>query len=221
MRAHKLTLAALAVTAGLSLAACQNDDSADAAQSAPTSPTAAAPSTGESGSGSADQGGESGSSDSKPTGGSKPTGSKPAGDAGTERCRTDDLGITATDSTIGGDSEGSVAVALKNKTGRDCTLAGYAGVDLKTDSGSVSAERAGEAADPVVLEKGKTVFFGVTYPMNRTGGSGVRVTGLVVTPPNETKSVTLDWPGAGTLPVTDGSGSPVKVGPMGSAGQGG
>ena len=27
------------------------------------------------------------------------------------------------------------------------------------------------------------------------GGSGVRITGLVVTPPNETKSVTLDWPG--------------------------
>ncbi|MER5987213.1 DUF4232 domain-containing protein, partial [Streptomyces sp. NPDC001787] len=30
-----------------------------------------------------------------------------------------------------------------------------------------------------------------------------------------------DWPGAPTLPVTDGSGSPVTVGPIGSAGQGG
>ncbi|MFI8438638.1 DUF4232 domain-containing protein, partial [Streptomyces sp. NPDC079020] len=29
------------------------------------------------------------------------------------------------------------------------------------------------------------------------------------------------WPGAATLPVTDGTGSPVTVGPMGSAGQGG
>ncbi|MET9661087.1 DUF4232 domain-containing protein, partial [Streptomyces sp. NPDC006510] len=58
-------------------------------------------------------------------------------------------------------------------------------------------------------------------PINTSGGSGVRVTGLVVTPPDETKSVTLDWPGADSLPVTDGAGSQVKVGPMGSAGQGG
>jgi hypothetical protein len=42
-----------------------------------------------------------------------------------------------------------------------------------------------------------------------------------VTPPGETKTVTFDWPGAATLPVTDGSGSPVKVGPAGNAGQGG
>jgi hypothetical protein len=42
-----------------------------------------------------------------------------------------------------------------------------------------------------------------------------------VTPPNETKTVTLRWPGAGTLPVTAGTGSPVQVGPVGSAGQGG
>ncbi|MEU6335015.1 DUF4232 domain-containing protein [Streptomyces cellulosae] len=72
----------------------------------------------------------------------------------------------------------------------------------------------------VVLKDGKSVSFAVTYPVNDSGGSGVDVTGLVVTPPNETKSVTLDWPGT-SLPVTDGSGTPVKVGPIGSAGQGG
>ena len=43
----------------------------------------------------------------------------------------------------------------------------------------------------------------------------------VVVAPDETHSVTLPWPGAGSLPVTDDSGSPVKIGPMGSAGQGG
>lgn len=63
--------------------------------------------------------------------------------------------------------------------------------------------------------------FGITYPINDSGGSGVRITGLVVTPPDETKSVTLDWPGGSSLPVTDGSGTPVRVGPLGSAGQGG
>jgi hypothetical protein len=43
----------------------------------------------------------------------------------------------------------------------------------------------------------------------------------VVTPPDETKAATIPWPGAATLPVTDGTGSPVTVGPIGSAGQGG
>ncbi|CAM5386034.1 hypothetical protein STENM327S_00388 [Streptomyces tendae] len=110
---------------------------------------------------------------------------------------------------------------LKNGGGRDCSLAGYAGVDLKTNAGTLSAERTGEPAPSIVLADGETVTFGITYPINDTGGSGVRITGLVVTPPDETKSVTLDWPGGATLPATDGSGSPVRVGPLGSAGQGG
>lgn len=42
-----------------------------------------------------------------------------------------------------------------------------------------------------------------------------------MTPPDETKSFTLEWPGSPTLPASDGSGSPVKVGPIGSAGQSG
>ncbi len=71
---------------------------------------------------------------------------------------------------------------LKNGGGRDCSLAGYAGVDLKTNSGTVSAERTGESAPSVVLADGDTVTFGITYPINDSGGSGVRVTGLVVTP---------------------------------------
>lgn len=73
----------------------------------------------------------------------------------------------------------------------------------------------------MVLGDGKSVSFTVSYPVNDTGGSGVRITALVVTPPDETKSVTLEWPGAATLPVTDGAGSPVRAGPVGSAGQGG
>jgi hypothetical protein len=49
----------------------------------------------------------------------------------------------------------------------------------------------------------------------------VRIAKLLVTPPDETKTVTLSWPGAATLPVTEDGGSSVKVGPIGSAGQGG
>ncbi|MFF8915357.1 DUF4232 domain-containing protein [Streptomyces sp. NPDC015032] len=208
MRVRKLTFAALAVAAGLSLTACQNDDDAMAQNDPP------AASAGSSSGGGKDSAGKGSGGQGTAAG----TGSGENGKIG--KCRTDDLDISATDSTIDGDTEGTVAVQLKNGGGRDCVLSGYAGVDLKTSAGSLSAERTGEKSTPMTLKDGKSVYFGVTYPINKSGGSGVRVTALVVTPPDETKSFSVEWPGAATLPATDGSGSPVKVGPMGSAGQG-
>ncbi|MEU9462690.1 DUF4232 domain-containing protein [Streptomyces sp. NPDC048312] len=224
MRVRKLTFAALAVAAGLSLTACQNGED-DLGQSAPPSASGAASTSGGSGSdgsgsdGSGSDGsGSSGADQDGGKGTAAGTGSNANGKVG--KCRTDELEITASDSTVGGDAEGTVAVELKNGGGRDCLLSGYAGVDLKTSEGPLSAVRTGEKSTPMTLKDGKSVYFGVSYPVNDTGGTGVRITGLVVTPPDETKSVTLDWPGGASLPVTDGSGSPVKVGPMGSAGQG-
>ncbi|MGX1028993.1 hypothetical protein RKD37_004300 [Streptomyces ambofaciens] len=221
MRVRKLTLAAMALAAGLSLTACQNDDGGSDQSAAPPAASAASSSNGGSGTAGSDQQGETDSAGKSPngTGGTGGTGGADE-DGKSDRCRTDELEITAMDATVGGDTEGTVAVDLRNGGGRECSLAGYAGVDLKTNSGTLSAERTGESAPSVVLADGETVTFGITYPMNDSGGSGVRITGLVVTPPNETKSVTLDWPGAATLPVTDGSGTPVRVGPLGSAGQG-
>ncbi|WP_406286095.1 DUF4232 domain-containing protein [Streptomyces sp. NBC_00209] len=216
MRAHKITFAALAVIAGLSLTACQNDDDA-AAKTDPSPVTTASPSSGDSGSDGSDPASPEASSGGKDT--SAGTGSDKPGQAA--KCRTDGLKITAIDNFIDGDPDGTVAVEMKNTSGRDCVIAGFAGVDLKTNAGTLSAERKGEPGDPYVLKSGKSIAFSVTYPLNETGGSGVRITGLVVTPPNETKSVTLPWPGKPSLPVTDGSGDPVRVGPIGSAGQGG
>lgn len=210
MRVNKLTIAALAVVAGLSLTACQNDD---AATGQSDSPAASTPSSSNDGSSSGDS--------------AQGTAEDSAGESSDQeqstagKCRTDELEVTAQDNTIGGDEDNTVAVTFTNGGGRDCSIAGFAGVDLKTDAGTVSAERTGEPAPATVLKDGESVSFSVSYPANDTGGSGVRVTKLVVTPPNETKPVTLDWPGAASLPVTDGSGTPVKVGPIGSAGQGG
>ncbi|WP_328444156.1 DUF4232 domain-containing protein [Streptomyces sp. NBC_00386] len=230
MRVHRLTFAALAVAAGLSLTACQNGDDGTG-QSAPSATShESAPGGGASSNG-ADQSGGSSSGGSDQSGGAG-TGKGSAGkgsSAGTgsdasgkvDRCHTDELEITAKDDTIDGDPDGTVVVQLKNGGGRDCTISGYAGVDLKTGSGSVSAKRTGAPADKTVLKSGQSTAFGITYPLNESGGSGVRITGLLVTPPNETKTVTLAWPGGPTLPVTDGAGTPVKVGPIGSAGQGG
>ncbi|MGW1067088.1 DUF4232 domain-containing protein [Streptomyces aureus] len=236
MRVRKLTFAALAVAAGLSLTACQNGDDGTG-QSAPSSGSTTSSTGGGSGSGGSDQsGGTGGAGTGKGSGGTgKGSGGtgKSSGGTGTsagtgsggggtvERCHTDGLAITAKDTTIGGDPGGTVTVELKNRGGRACTIAGYAGVDLKTSAGSLSAKRTGEAVNHVTLKSGQSTAFGITYPLNNSGGSGVRITGLLVTPPNETSTVTLGWPGAASLPVTEGSGTPVKVGPVGSAGQGG
>ncbi|WP_324784661.1 DUF4232 domain-containing protein [Streptomyces sp. H51] len=221
MRASRMTIAALAVVAGLSLTACQNDDAATDRNDSGASSAASAPSSANGGSSSGDSAQDQGTAkDSNQDQGTVAgTGSNRGGTVG--KCRTDELEVTAKDATVGGDTDGTVAVEFTNGGGRDCAISGYAGVDLKTNAGSLSAERTGEQAPSVVLKDGQSVSFAVTYPVNDSGGSGVRITGLVVTPPDETKSVSLDWPGGASLPVTDGSGTPVKVGPIGSAGQGG
>ncbi|ARX80776.1 MULTISPECIES: DUF4232 domain-containing protein [Streptomyces] len=223
MRVHKLTFAALAVAATLSLSACNDGD--DSAGDSPSPESTASSSSGGSGSGGSDQEGgkDSGGKDSAgqssggqgaATGGGSDTSAKVG------KCRTDELDITATDSTVDGDTEGTVAVTFKNGSGKDCALTGFAGVDLKTSEGDLSATRSGQSS-PMTLKDGDEVSFGVTYPVNDSGGSGVSVSAIVVTPPGETKSFSMEWPGAATLPVTEGGGTPVKVGPMGSAGQGG
>ncbi|MFI5641077.1 DUF4232 domain-containing protein [Streptomyces goshikiensis] len=227
MRVHKLTvIAALAAAASLSLTACQNGDDGAAGSGTSSAPSASSSKGAPDQAGSAQPGGTNstgtGSGGKGGTAGKGTAAGTTTPDSGkTAKCRTDDLEIKALDHTIDGDTDGTVAVELKNRSGRDCAISGYAGVDLKTSAGSLSAKRTGEQAPAGVLKKGKSVAFGINYPLNTSGGSGVRITGLVVTPPDETKSVTLPWPGTATLPVTDGSGSPVKVGPIGSAGQGG
>ncbi|MFI2612777.1 DUF4232 domain-containing protein [Kitasatospora sp. NPDC018619] len=220
MRVHKLTLAALLAAAGLSLTACQNDDPAGGTAAGTPTATAAAPTAAPT---TAAPGASTAPAPASPAAGTKAStgtaGSPDAGKGG--KCRTDDLTITAADRTIDGDARRTVVVELKNHSGHDCTISGYAGVDLTTNAGSLSAGRSGEPAAPAVLRSGKSTYFGISYPANTTGGTGLRLTGLVVTPPDETRPVTLPWPGAGSLPATDAPGNPVTIGPIGSAGQGG
>ncbi|WP_316529347.1 DUF4232 domain-containing protein [Kitasatospora brasiliensis] len=128
--------------------------------------------------------------------------------------------ITAADRTIDGDTERTVVVEPKNRSGHNCSISGFAGVDPDTAAGPLSAARTKE---PVVvsgvLKNGKSTFFGITYPANTSGGSDVRVTNLRVTPPDDNTTVTPPRPGAATLGVSSAPGSPVKIGPIGSAGQ--
>ncbi|TGA84681.1 DUF4232 domain-containing protein [Streptomyces sp. MZ04] len=222
---RKAIAAAIGLVAALSLTACNGDDNASADNST-TSPTASA----DKGSG-----GSEGSDDDKGSGGSGTgtgTGTGNTGSSGEDAqgtaagtgnnsdgeidiCRTDELEVNATDNSTD-ETEGVVTVVFKNGGGRDCSINGYAGADLTTSTGdTLSVSRNGEKPVPDILKDGESAAFNITFPANNTGGSGVRITNVVVTPPNETKHVTLDWP-AGSLPVSDGEDAvKLEISPVG------
>ncbi|WP_367043486.1 DUF4232 domain-containing protein [Streptomyces sp. Je 1-332] len=224
---RKAVAAVVGLVAALSLTACNGDDNASSETT--TKPSASADKGGDDADTGTDAGtGSTGNSTDGASGGGKETsgggdqgsaagsGDNSDGEAGI--CRTDELEVNATDNTTD-KTEGVVTVVFKNGGGRDCTIKGYAGVDLTASTGdTLSVNRSGEQAVPGVLKDGESAAFNITFPYNNSGGSGVRITSLVVTPPNETKHVTLDWP-AGTLPVSDGeSAVKLEINPVGKVG---
>ncbi|MFR9792288.1 DUF4232 domain-containing protein [Streptomyces sp. MB22_4] len=222
MHVQKISLLAVAVAAGLSLTACGSSDNGSSGGSDSSSPSAtasdssggqgsASPGSGGSGS-SGGSGGSTGSTGSTgQTGGQSGTAHGPTGSgrASGSRCTTAHLSF----STSGGMAEGELIVNMKNTGSANCTLHGFPGVDLKSKDGTVSASRSKLAAPTVTLQPGAETRFTLHYPPNTSGGSGETFTQLVVTPPNETHSTTLN---AGiNVPVTDG-GPGITVDPVGT-----
>jgi Protein of unknown function (DUF4232) len=150
-----------------------------------------------------------------PAAGTTQSGASGSGSSGGQ-CLTADLSVTAT--AAAGQPEAQVDVTFTNKGGSACSLYGYPGVDLKTNDGTMPVPRkSGATKTQVTLSPGQHTVAVIEYPANDSGGTGVSITSMVVTPPNETHPVTIQWPG-GSLPVTDGSSSqPMDVSPVGSA----
>ncbi|MFF4168905.1 DUF4232 domain-containing protein [Streptomyces sp. NPDC001744] len=204
LRSRKRTAtigAALTAVLALALTACNGDGSA--LGSTQTGGTGGAGRTdGTGGAGKADQSAGTGTGGSDQGAGSN-TGDTNGGKV--DMCRSGVLDATAANNTTD-ETNGVVTVTFKNVAGADCRISGFPGVDLKTSLGDTfSVHRNGEQAAPQILKEGETAAFNITFPVNNTGGSGVRLTDMVVTPPNETEPFTLRWP-AGTLAVTDGEG---------------
>lgn len=227
-RRKAFLVSAVLVGGAMLMTACQDGD-ADAAQGSTSAAPAGQTDTATGGDKGSDQSGGKGTSTASGSGtGGQNTASVSDSGSGSgssdsgkvAKCRTDGLKITATDNTIGGDPDLTVVVAMKN-TGAECAMSGYAGVDLKTNAGPLSATRTGQEPVSFTLKTGESTFFPINYPANDTGGSGIRITGLLVTPPNETKTAAVQWPGAASLPISENGSTPVKIGPLGSAGQGG
>ncbi|MFJ2894036.1 DUF4232 domain-containing protein [Streptomyces sp. NPDC087218] len=208
--------AALTAVLTLALTACNGDDNAlGGGQTSPAASAAASGGTG--GAGQADRSAGTGTS----TGGSDQGADTGNGDTGAgmaDVCRTHVLDATAANNTTD-ETNGVVTVSFKNIGSADCRINGFPGVDIKTSLGdTISVDRNGEQAVPQILKEGDTAAFNITYPVNNSGGSGVKLTDMVVTPPNEVEPFDLKWP-AGTLAVTDGQdGGKMEVSPVGKVG---
>lgn len=223
----KSLLAGITLVSALALTACNGDDAA-AGASTPAASTSAdqsdnrnsatgsssdsSGSGGSSGAGTS-TGGSTGSNDSSGTGGSN--------SSKTPICTASTLRVTAVDNSAGADNKdtGIVTVQLFNKGGQNCRVSGFPGVDLKTNAGSMSIPRNSEKPYPATLKPGESAAFNIQFPVNNSGGSGIRPTQIVVTPPNDTHQATVPWP-AGSLPATDGSdsGPKLEVGPANKVG---
>ncbi|MFF3491350.1 DUF4232 domain-containing protein [Streptomyces sp. NPDC002795] len=210
MRARKLTLAAVALAAGLSLTACQgNEDSA--ADTNDDSPAASSASSSSSSGGNSETSGKNVSDSGEKTAAAEGSG---GGQINTGPCKTSNLAFDSAH----GMGEGTLIVSMKN-TSDACSLKGFPGVDLRSEqaSGPLSAHRSGLASPSVVLGNGESTRFTLHYPPNTTGGSGVDVTSLDITPPNETHSTNLKV--GINLPVSDGADQKVYVDPVGTGKQ--
>ncbi|MEU4202916.1 DUF4232 domain-containing protein [Streptomyces sp. NPDC045470] len=237
-RTLRVAAAALTAAAALSLTACSGSDAA--AKPGGQSGSGAAPEAGGAGSagaGGADSSGGGQGTDAKPDSAEPGSGGGTAPRAGSgggassragsgngaakgggkgKFCRTNELTMEAVDSSPDQET-GDVTVQMTNKGGRTCSVTGFAGVDLKdADGTSAPVHRGGEQPRITDLKPGDTATFSISYSVDSSGEGLVSPTHLIVTPPNETHSVSLKWP-ADALKPAGPYDEKIKVHPVGIA----
>ncbi|MET7359909.1 DUF4232 domain-containing protein [Streptomyces sp. NPDC005562] len=193
-------LAALGLAATLSLTACNGDDSgSDAAANGSSSSSSSSSGSASSGSGETSQDGakSEGGSDSKAGAGA---GSGASKTGKVTFCKTADLAIDAADAAPD-ESTGRIDVTMINRGSTTCSATGFAGVDIKDEDNTSNPVGRGHAPPRVTtLKPGDAAVFNLAYDIDSSGDSLSHPTNLMVTPPNETHSVTLKWPeGAGAI----------------------
>ncbi|MCX5384884.1 DUF4232 domain-containing protein [Streptomyces sp. NBC_00083] len=210
-------IAALGVAATFSLTACNGDDSSNG--QAAGSPSAAAPAPVTADPGSSDSSGSSASSNggAKSSGGGGSTsgsgksgGAKGSangavngtgqGDGKTKFCKTADLAIDAQNAAPDKTS-GRVNITMINRGSTTCSATGFAGVDIKDADHTSNPIPRGQAQPRITtLKPGDAAVFDIAYTIDSSGKSLSHPTNILVTPPNETHTITLNWPsGAGSV----------------------
>ncbi|MFE0098912.1 DUF4232 domain-containing protein [Streptomyces sp. NPDC059009] len=203
-------LAALGLAATLSLTACNGDDTAQG-----SSADKGSSSSSSSGGGAQSDGGAKQQDGAKPEGGSGTGGSQADdGKAGSGKgaeagaaangggksggklpiCKTADLAIDAADAAPD-ETSGRINITMINRGSATCSATGFAGVDIKDADNTSSPIERGQAQPRVTtLKPGDAAVFNLAYDIDSSGNSLASPTNIEVTPPNETHSVTLDWP---------------------------
>ncbi|MFJ2406977.1 DUF4232 domain-containing protein [Streptomyces xanthochromogenes] len=210
-------LAALGVAATFSLTACNGDDSSNGQAAGSSSSSApSAPATADSGS--SDSSGSSASSNggSKSSGGGSTAGSGKSGsakgsangavngtsksDGKTKFCKTQDLAIDAQNAAPDKTS-GRINITMVNRGSTTCSATGFAGVDIKDADHTSNPIPRGQAQPRITtLKPGDAAVLDLAYTIDSSGNSLSHPTNILVTPPNETHTITLNWPsGAGAV----------------------
>jgi hypothetical protein len=192
-------LAAIGVAATLSLTACGSGDDSGKDSAAKGSASSSSVSGGseaeaDSAAGDAKAGSGQGTKVESAANGASQTSSKVA------FCKTEDLAIDAVDAAPD-ETEGRVNITMVNRGSTTCSATGFAGVDITdADHTSNPIERGPAQPRITTLKPGDAAVFDLAYTLDNSGNSLSSPTNIVVTPPNETHSVTLDWPaGAGDI----------------------
>ncbi|MGB8945245.1 MAG: DUF4232 domain-containing protein [Streptomyces sp.] len=200
----RFAAAALTVAAGLSLTACGNGDSGTDASAKGSSAQGSSSSSAEGGAkaeGGSGSGGSTAGNDAKAGSGKNTTAEAAANNAQQTStkvtfCKTEDLAIDAVDAAPD-ETSGRINITMINRGSTTCSATGFAGVDIKdADHTSNPIERGPAQPRVTTLKPGDAAVFNLAYTVDNSGNSLTSPTNILVTPPNETHTVTLDWPAA-------------------------
>jgi hypothetical protein len=147
-----------------------------------------------------------------------PTAAPAEKSSGTPRCHTSDLSLSfetggdaAPDTTSS--SQQTTGISVHNRSSHTCLVGGFPGLDLDGGSTNWSLTRQSAHYSAISLKSGDNTDFQITF-LPDPGGKWTPKS-VVVTPPNETTSVTLGWPW-GPVQLQDGATHPgTYVGPIG------
>ncbi|MGY3064606.1 type IV secretory pathway TrbL component [Streptomyces sp. TE3672] len=204
-------LAAIGVAATLSLTACGSDSSGKASSSKSSSSSSSSTPDSGSKSESGSEAGNAKSSSGEDTEAKAATNSATKTGAKVTFCKTEDLAIDATDAAPD-ENSGRIDITMINRGSTTCSATGFAGVDIKdADNTSNPIERGHAQPRITTLKPGDAAVFDLAYDIDNSGDSLASPTNILVTPPNETHTVSLKWPaGAGEI---KGAYTDVKVYP--------
>ncbi|MFI0237816.1 DUF4232 domain-containing protein [Streptomyces sp. NPDC016845] len=207
-------LAAIGVAAALSLTACGSDGSgtkSSAKGASSSSGSSDSSSSSAATDGAKSQGGNSSSDDAQTGNDVKADSGKGTdhqgaanGATGTSDkvgfCKTEDLAIDAVNAAPD-ETAGRIDITMVNRGSATCSATGFAGVDITDVDHTTSPIERGPAQPRVtVLKPGEAAIFNLAYTIDNSGNSLASPTEILVTPPNETHTVTLKWPaGAGDI----------------------